>query len=560
MRICIGIIFTFLFVLCCNLSAQKTKIEYKYWVKFSDKNNSEFSVFNPSEFLSQRAIDRRERYNIPVEEEDLPVNSNYINDLKNWKEGIKILHSSKWFNAVAIQFEDTTKTFLAGIDELTFVSDTVLLSQVIVEGSDDRPFYNDKFEDEAEENEMGGEFKDYWEQLDFMNGLGLHENEFKGQGMLIAVIDNGFPHVDTLRAYQSLFEDNRLLAHKDFVELDNDVFNNNSSHGTKIVSTCAANLPGEFVGTAPLADYIFLISEAPGEHRIEEVNWVVAAEFADSCGADVTNTSLGYSDFDGTAYDYTPEEMDGQTTIIAKASNVAASKGMLVITSAGNEGNSDWGIITSPGDAPGAFTIGGVQPDSSMYTSSSQGPTADSRIKPDVVAPGFNVIYLNNVGTVRDGGNGTSYAAPILAGLATCLWQSNLDKTPEEIKQAIIESAHLASMPNYEMGNGIPDFALAYKIINGSDLPAGIFNISDKSDYPSQLNNDKLKYYTDKTGKIKVELLSNNGRLLAQQSFFALENQYNVFHLNFNNLVTKGLYILSIEDNFGRKESLKFIR
>jgi len=537
--------------------AQNVNMEYKYWVKFKDKNNSTFSIYDPAAFLSQKSIDRRAKYGISVEEQDLPVNQQYIDELVSWKEGITVLHSSKWFNAVAIQFEDSTKSFLTGIENLAFFEDTVLLATALKEG-DDKPFFTDKYDLELEAESIE-EFEDSEAQLDFMNGLILHDNEFKGQGMLIAVIDNGFRNVDTLSAYKHLYDENHVIATKDFVELDGDVYNNSSTHGTTILSTCAANLPGEYIGAAPLADYIFLISEAPGEQRIEEVNWVVAAEFADSCGADIANTSLGYSDFDGEIFDYEKSDMDGETTIIAQAGNIAATKGMLLVTSAGNAGNSEWGIITSPGDAPGMFTVGGVQSDSTMYAGSSNGPTADLRIKPDVVAPGFGVTYISRTGLIRYNGNGTSYAAPIIAGLAACLWQTNPEKSPEEVKQAIRESGNLAAQPNFERGYGIPDFNLAYELLNGSSLTTGLLNVSDKSEFPSHLNNNQLTYFAEKTASIKVKLLSNNGKILGQQTFFAIGGQYNTFNLNLNSL-SNGLYILCIEDGLSGKEILKFIR
>ncbi|MCH8330921.1 MAG: S8 family serine peptidase [Bacteroidetes bacterium] len=327
-----------------------------YWVQFTDKDNTPYTINDPSAFLSSRAIERREANNIPIIENDLPVDPVYIDSVR--ATGAKVLHRSKWFNSVTVEFEDSG--ILNQIQALGFVRKTEL---TYIDLSGKKGLTPSKFEELHSLTEISDStyYGSAFRQISMLNGDWLHFMGFDGKGMVIAVIDNGFNQVDVRSVFDSLIADH-FLGSWDFVENKENVFETNFSHGTTVVSTMAANTPERMVGTAPGADYWLLRSEAPMENLVEEDNWTAAAEFADSVGADIINSSLAYTTFDTSIMDHTYADMDGNTTRVTRAADIAASKGILVVNSAGNFGNGSWRYMRIEFDAvvvgPGAVQIG----------------------------------------------------------------------------------------------------------------------------------------------------------------------------------------------------------
>ena len=288
--------------------------------------------------------------------------------------------------------------------------------------------------------------------------------------MIVAVLDSGFPGVDTNAGFARVRDEGRLLDGYDFVDrTDNEFAFTGSSHGTRTASDIVGFIQDQFVGTAPdVSLYCFRTEDVASENPVEESYWVEAAERADSLGVDVINTSLGYRNYDNPAYSYTYEDMDGQTTFISRGSNLAFEKGMLLVTSAGNSGT---GMIGAPADAPGVFTVGAVDSNGNYVSFSSIGPSSDGRIKPDVMAKGQSSAVITPDGSITTS-SGTSFSSPIMAGAVTCFWQAFPEKTNEEIMQLVRESAHLFDTPNAQMGYGIPNFEDAYTTILSVDEPA----------------------------------------------------------------------------------------
>jgi subtilisin family serine protease len=444
----------------------------KYWVRFTDKDDSPYSIKNPEAFLSKQAIDRRNAQGISVVENDLPVNPAYIDSVVN--TGATLLNVSKWFNSVTVFTEN--QEVLDAIDALSFVLSVDKGGVKPVHGKETgKPFFKNETITEIPEEDLlkgntcgrGYDYGQAWNQINMLNGIALHDLGFDGSGMTIAILDAGFLYADEISAFDSLWINNQILGYRDFADpINPDIFNSHS-HGTSVLSTMGANLPGEMVGTAPKANYWLLRSEyGPSEYLIEELNWASAAEFADSVGADIINSSLGYTTFDDPSQDHTYQDMDGNTTPITIAADLAASKGILVVNSAGNSGNNSWQYIGAPADGDSVFSIGAVNAYGNYVSFSSKGPTYDGRIKPDVVAQGSGSTIINAYSGNVSTGSGTSFSSPITAGMVACLWQANPTKRNTEIMEAIRQSASLANNPDTLLGWGIPDYFLADSILS----------------------------------------------------------------------------------------------
>lgn len=452
----------------------------KYWVKFTDKNDSPYSIDNPSEYLSQRALDRRAAHGIVIVENDLPVNPQYIETVK--ETGAIIHNVSKWFNSVTIIASD--QGILDAVNALGFV---VSVEKGGSKGNPDNKFEKPFFANESYsklpevssfKSSTAGMSYDYgaaYNQIEMLNGIALHDMGFDGEGMIIAVQDNGFRNVDEIEAFSYLWDNGKILGTRDFVEPQNpNIFDSGTgTHGTSVLSTMGSNLSGEIVGTAPQAGYWLLRSEDNGgEYLVEELNWVSAAELADSLGADVINSSLGYTTFDDSSQDHTYADMDGNTTPITIGADIAVSKGLIVVNSAGNSGNGSWQYIGAPADGDSVFSIGSVDGNGGYSSFSSTGPTFDGRIKPNVVAQGSNSAIISaNSGEIVTG-SGTSFSSPITAGMVACLWQALPEKRNLEIMELVQQSAHLANAPTNLLGYGIPDYLSAYDLATdtGSEI------------------------------------------------------------------------------------------
>jgi serine protease AprX len=447
----------------------------RYWVKFTDKNNTPYSISNPDAFLSQKAIDRRIVHDIPIMENDLPVDPVYIQGVIS--TGATLLNASKWFNSITIFTSDPS--VVSAINTLPYVLsvEKSIPNPNIIREKFVKPFFeNESYakipEDDFLKSGASGMVYNYgqaYNQINMVNGIPLHDDGYDGQGMTIAVLDAGFLNANTISAFDYLWDNGKILGYKDFVNPSNpDIFGSHS-HGTSVLSTMGANLAGQMVGTAPQANYWLLRSEdASTEFLIEELNWVSAAEFADSVGADIINSSLGYTTFDDPAQSHSYADMDGNTAPVTIGADIAVSKGMIVVNSAGNSGSSQWLYIGAPADGDSVFSIGAVNSSGSYASFSSIGPTYDGRLKPNVVAQGQGTTIISAFSGDVVTGSGTSFSSPVTAGMVACLWQSSPLTRNMNILETIQLTGSHASNPNYQVGYGIPDYYMAFNLITDS--------------------------------------------------------------------------------------------
>ncbi len=433
-----------------------------YWVAFTDKNNSEFSLSEPEDYLSQRAIERRQRQNIPIDSLDLPVNKTYIDSVLTLD--VEFVHASKWLNGITVKTNaETVEAVLADwsfVDYLQLTKPSSTKS-ARVDGAEG------KFTDEITiDTSYYGESV---HQVGMLNGQFLHLKDYRGKGMQIAVLDAGFLDANKLAAFDSLWADGRILGERDFVNPESDIFAEHY-HGMSVLSCMGGNVPGELVGTAPDASYWLLRSEdAATEYIIEEDNWIAAAEFADSLGVDVINSSLGYFTFDDSNTDHTYSDMDGKTTRVTQGANIAASRGILVFASAGNERNKDWFRIIAPSDGEKVIGVGAVTQSLTPAAFTSAGPAFGGAVKPNVSAMGYAATVQHPTYGIWKM-NGTSFSSPVLAGMVTCLWQMFPNKTAEEIKLAVEMSANKYNNPDSLIGYGIPDMQIAAELLGYQEV------------------------------------------------------------------------------------------
>jgi len=427
------------------------------WVFFTDKENVAASLANPISILTQDALDRKNLHNTPIDERDVPVNEDYISTIKS-QTGIQVLAKSKWFNCVHVRGSEED---IGALENLTFVDSIDFADNSLSRSANGFGFIKDDPEPEQRVVYNYGATDNQVTQLGVQF---LHEQDFVGNDMVVAVLDSGFPGVDVNGGFSGLHVEGRLLDGYDFVDReDNEFAFSGSTHGARVASDIVGFIEDEFVGTAPhVFLYCFRTEDVGSENPVEESYWVEAAERADSLGVDIINTSLGYRTFDNPAYDYSYEDMNGETTFISRGATHAFDKGMLVVTSAGNSGA---GMISAPADSPGALAVGAVDSDGNYASFSSIGPSSDGRVKPDVMAKGAGsaVIDQNNNITTN---NGTSFSSPIMAGAVASLWQASPEKTNAEIMQIVREAAHLYPDSTPEMGYGIPDFGEALQSLS----------------------------------------------------------------------------------------------
>lgn len=493
------------------------------WVFFTDKPDATFYLENPLEMLSQRSLDRRVLQNIALDEKDVPIAISYINQVTS-SVGITVKAKSKWMNALHIR---GTISDIQNLENLAFVGQIEFanktLNDVNLEGSSNQNRLN-KVDKNLEALVTFG-YGTSNNQIEMLNGHLLHEQDFTGTGKIIAVMDTGFIGVDAASPFQRLQDNNLILGGYDFVNSSTN-FYGGGSHGTMVLSTMGGYVEDQLVGTAPDAHYyLFITEDINAENPVEESFWVEAAEMADSLGVDIINTSLGYFGYDNPDYSYTYDDMNGTTSFISRGAEVAFSRGMICVTSAGNSGNTANPYISVPADAEHTLAIGAVMPDETYATFSSIGPSFDGRIKPDVMAQGQNAVVSDVSGAIVTA-SGTSFSGPITAGMVACLWQALPDKTNEEIIQLIKESANLFSTPNAQFGYGIPDFNLIVQNALGTDLLTENKFIV----YPNPVEN-VLNISADKDFKTgKISIYNNLGQLVLEKIInnsaadFSLEN------------------------------------
>jgi subtilisin family serine protease len=418
----------------CGLCSSAQTTNGKYMVFFKDKKNT---TFNPYEYFDVKAIERRLKQGIPLSDSsDFPVNDHYVKTVTALSDSIS--YSSRWFNSLTVYADEIS---LQKISALPFVSAAeALISTAILAGNDIEDFNTTLTIDQMEL---------LCNQTQRLGMPAFHEKGFDGKGLRIAIFDAGFPSADVNPCFEHIRKENRIIKTYDFAK-KNDFVYAYSHHGTNVLSCIAGIVDSVPIGLATGAEFLLARTEnALGERFSEEENWLAAVEWADKNGADIINSSLGY-----TVQRYFREDMNGKTSFVSRAANIAASKGILVVNAAGNEGESGWKYIGSPADADSVLSIGGINPDTDIHISfSSYGPTADKRLKPNVSAYG-SVIAAGRRGLVST--QGTSFASPLVAGFAACAWQSNRELTNMQLFHEIEKSATLYPYFDYAHGYGIP--------------------------------------------------------------------------------------------------------
>jgi len=418
-----------------------------FFVSFTDK------AINTPPALSDRALEQRAKWNIALDELDYPVNAAYLDSLREY--GASIYHTSRWMNGATVEMTDELADVIA---TRTFVKE-------VEKTRDDSPnrFFAKRRSLPARDNFLGqtADVTLITElQLALFNLLPLHDLGYHGQGIIITVCDGGFTQANTL----SCFRQEHELGHFDFTDDTDEFYGETGLHGTYCLSTISGLLEYEYTGAATEADYYLMRSEENDTESPKEMdNLVAALETADSLGTNVFSVSLGYAMFDNDNWTLDYSALDGKSTRVSLAATIAARKGMLVCVAAGNEGNGPWHTISAPADADSILTVGAVDNEGVIGKFSSYGPSYDGRVKPDVCAVGVQTALINVNGNVIRS-NGTSFATPLLAGLAATLWSALPDENAMQIRERIIRSADRYNTPDPEnhYGYGVPDAYAAY--------------------------------------------------------------------------------------------------
>lgn len=501
----------------------------RYMVFFNDKAGTPFTTSQPSQYLSEKAIERRVKQGIQISEQDLPVNASYAQGVSG--SGAKVFFSTRWMNALLIQCD---ASIVPSVQALPFVSrvEFVAPQQRLLNNGRKKGLLRRKNDKTGVRTQT---------QLKMLGIPEMHTDGYRGEGMTIAVLDGGFLGVNSTAPFQELFNEGRyddVVSH-DFVRNTDNVFQYDD-HGTQVFSIIAANVADDFTGGAPEANFqLFVTEDAASEYRIEEYNWLFAAERADSAGVDIITSSLGYYDFDLASMNYSTAQMDGKTAVVTQAAQWAADRGIIVVTSAGNEGNiPSWKIITAPADGVDVVAVANVNSQGAASPSSSRGPAADGRIKPDLAALGSGVAVVQDNGAIGNA-SGTSLAAPLITSLIAGVWQKFPEFSAKEIVAALKKTASRSGNPDNIVGYGIPSYLSVSKYLDREgDV---IFDV-----YPNPAF-DSLTISPadpDSVPGCKVEIITRLGEIIAAEDVsFTWAN--NVFRADISNLAA-GIYFVRL--------------
>lgn len=510
-RVKLFLFFVPLFLLGLCAKAQQDK--YRYLILFKDKANSPFSISKPDQFLSSRSIERRKKMNIVINEQDLPINPAYLEQLK--ANGATVLFPLKWINGALIQLKpkDLSKTLkLSNVKGLywNFPADS---------SSSFKISNNPEVRTDAQMNTK----TDAQSAIDYGNSstqilqLGIdqmHLKGYQGQNVIISILDNGFLNANTASFFQNLYQSQRVLGTLVTKPTIKSVYEI-GSHGTSVMSTITGETPGKLYGTAYQAKFAIAQTEEDDiELIVEEANWLRGAEWADSLGTDIISSSLGYSQFDNSLQNHAYADMNGKNTLVSKAASWASQKGIICTISAGNEGSNTWKYISAPADADSILSVGAVDRTGIRASFSSFGPSFDKRIKPDVSAMGLGTVVGLPTGLFGSL-NGTSFSAPLIAGLVAGLIQANPNKSAWKIIDAIKKSAHLADKPDNSLGYGIPNFDKANAILNPILGTEPKFS-SKLTIYPNPIKTgEKINIDQEKDKNSTLEIFNTQGILIS---------------------------------------------
>lgn len=504
---------------------------YKFWVELKDKNNNGYSIDKPEAFLSQRAIERRKKQGIAITQQDLPITLAYQEGIEQL--GVQIVHSSRWFNSVTIKCTGDT-SILKEIRKLPYVEGTRLLYMKVENENPPKSadammeFMMSMNAPKKPDNESDYGFS--FGQIDMLQGDDLHGLGYKGQGIIIAVLDAGFYKVNEMEVFDKMREEGRLMGTYDVVHKDSLVYEDDM-HGMNVLSCMASLLPGQMIGTAPSASYWLIRTEDNfSEFPIEESNWIAGAEFADSVGADVINSSLGYTRFDEKSLSYSYKSLNGNS-LISRAATRCAGVGMIVCNAAGNEGDGDWRYVGVPADADSILTVGGVDIYREHSSFSSYGPTSDGRIKPNVCAQATATFVASSKGKFYPS-QGTSFASPVMCGMVASLWSAHPTRTNMEILKAIEQSSDRFSHPDNTFGYGIPDMLIANRLLGGDpnfDYTQDQWLQEINPEYYDQV---PVHFYSSKAQKMTLVVRDHKGRKVRNLSFELKAGEFLMYNLS----------------------------
>jgi len=517
-----------------------------YLVSFTDKNNTPFELNNPTEFLSQKSINRRLLNDIAIDSIDLPVNSNYIDSLLQLN--LLVYNTSKWMNAALVRVE--TSNQLSQIPLISIVDSIRYLAPFVSSKGSSNKAQEQRNSKMATKNSIqfdyqSSNYRATNNRIRMVDLDMLFEEGIYGYGIDIAVFDNGFRNVDKLDAFEHLFDNNQIKETRNFTNDGKDLYSS-GSHGTGVLSTMAAVISNKFIGSAPQANYyLFQTEDNRYEYPIEEVNWLFAAEYADSLGVDIITSSLVYTRFDDVSLDYTHAQLDGKTAIISRAAHIASLKGIMVFNSAGNEGGGDWQKICFPSDAEGVFTIGAIDKDEYIAKFSSTGNSSDGRIKPDLVAEGLQTPIVDSKGKIVKA-NGTSFSTPFIAGAAATFLQANPNRKIEEINNAILQSASMWNNADSLMGFGIPNFYYAQLLIQNDNS----FQTEQKEGFkvlPNPFTKGfHILFNSSDSQRIDVTIYDMSGKNIYQRLNVQCNKGHNLIRIDYLNDLKAGMYIVKI--------------
>jgi serine protease AprX len=526
---------------CNNVFAQANNM---YVITLKDKQNNIHTITNPSSFLSAKAITLRNTFQIAVDSTDLPISAPYKNAIAAIPN-VTIINVNKWFNRLVVKTNNATS--LAAIEALPFVLSARKVNKI--HGNFKSIKNNTLALDSCNifnktQHYITNSFFQYGEakaQIDINNGSFLHDKGFTGNGVLLAIFDSGFKDYLTHNVFDSARSNNRFKDTWDFINQEASV-NEDDEHGLSCLGVIGSNKPGSIVGTAPNANFVLYRTEdVNSEYPIEELHWVAAAERADSMGVQIISSSLGYFDFDNAIYNYTYANMNGNTTYISRGANMAFKKGMIVVNSAGNEGQSNWRYVAAPADAENVFVVGGCDAMGNKLGFSSIGFENIPYIKPNIVTQGISVYTAranNNLGYRL----GTSFAAPNIAGLTACLWQAFPNETNASIQKTIEGTASNYNTPNKNIGYGVPDFKKAFYALKKKNnlLQYGAKYLKAS---PAVFDDTiRIECISDTTGILIIDVVNSNNQVLKSFAIDAEDGEIYMVKITDAFLYDKGVY------------------
>ncbi|MEC4005345.1 S8 family serine peptidase [Flavobacterium sp. SUN052] len=492
------------------------------WVYFKDKPNAQSYLDNPLTMLTQRALDRRTAQGIPLNVNDTPIEQSYIDQITA-ASGIEIKAKSKWLNCLHIRGSQTDINALLSLSFVNYVhfADNNLNSKMAVQNQ--FASVNKQLDVQTTFN-----YGNSNNQIEMLNGHLLHQANYTGGGKIIAVLDSGFTGVSTIIPFNRMFNNGLYLGGYNYVARNTDVFSTHN-HGTMTLSCMVGYVDGQLVGTAPdAAYYLFITEDVSGENPVEESNWVEAAEEADRLGVDIISTSLGYFDYDNPNYSHSYSDMTGNSAFASQGANIAFSKGMIVVASAGNSGSSSEPHIGVPAEATNVLAVGAVKFDRTYAAFSSIGPSFDGRIKPDVMAKGQSTTLSNTTGTITTA-SGTSFSCPVMAGMIASFWQAVPSLTNQQVVDFVKQSSDRFSNPNAQYGYGIPDFQIALDNV----LLAN--NQSQKSSFvifPNPSQNQIAIRFSNSFSNVTLVVYNNLGQLVFKNNDVQSDDSINLEAIN----------------------------